>query len=369
MANEITTTKQNAVEKPEDKLSSAASKIANIYLQDLISLNTAVGVPMTEESKRCATNAIVSLVGSLGAEEVRKLPREQFLQVLQFVTINGLDVFSGQVFLDKHWNGKEKRYDIKATPQGNAYEIMTRRFGVDVKAVHQAIIVHEGEELILPQYDGLNITNMIYKPKLDCLNNKAVAVYYIIEKTDGRLEYAIATRDGVAKNLMAQILQNTLREESVNRAELMKELDGKTLDELLADPKLAQYISPTYRSPASKESMIIAKMKKNALLHYTRDLGSAAYAKVANVFEEDSNTDMVVGKNVVSEQDGDGAKAEGTKIADFAIEEPEEPTEAPAEEPKPAEVKKEEPKKAEPKEETPIEEKPKGIDVFDLEDL
>ena len=366
MANEIITTKQNAVEKPEDKLSSAASKIANIYLQDLINLNAAVGVPMTEESKRCATNAIISLVGSLGAEEVRKLPREQLIQVLQFVTINGLDVFSDQVFLDKHWNVKEKRYDIKAKPQGNAYEIMTRRFGVDVKAIHQAIIVHEGEELILPQYDGLNITNMVYKPKLDCLDNKAAVVYYIIEKTDGRLDYAIATRDGVAKNLMAQILQNTLHDESVNRAELMKELDGKTLDELLADPKLAQYISPTYRSPASKESMIITKMKKNALLHYTRDLGrSAAFEKVASVFEEDSNTDMVVGKNVVSEQDGDGAKAEGNKIADFAVKEPEEPAEAPVEETKPAEVKKEEPKK----ETTPIEEEPVGIDVFDLEGL
>lgn len=363
MANEIAT-------KPEGgKLAVAAGKIADLYLNEIANLNTAVGVPLTDEAKRCGSNVILQLCAEVGAAGVQAAPKAQLVQVLQFVTINGLDVFSGQVFLDKRKDKQGNITSIKATPMGNAYEIMTRRFGVDVKRVHPARIVHEGDEFALPQFDGLKMTNVVFKPTLKGLDGKAIAVYYIIEKTDGSLDFAVATREGVAKNLMAQILNATLRLENVNRKGLMEHLEGKSLDELLSDPTLAEYISPAYRSPATREQMIITKMKKNALLHYTRDLGvnnSEAYAKANKGIDDD---DMVIGNNVVDVQDPEAEAKPAQKIADFDVDDdgveeaktpanPEPNEEKPIQEAKEVEAHSEEPKKEE-----------KQTSIFDIDDL
>ena len=379
MANEIAKT-------TESKLATAAAKVTTYYINEVANLNEAVGVPLTEEAQRCASNVIIQLCGEIGVSEVQNLPREQLVKVLQFVTINCLDVFNGQVFLDKRKDRSGKYVSINATPMGSAYEVMTARFGVNVKRVHQARIVHEGDEFELPQFDGLNMTNVKHKPTLKGLDGKAIAVYYLIEKEDGTLDFAIATREGVGKNLMAQILNASLRDASANRGELMKRLEGKTLDELLSDEYLAKWISPAYRSPASRESMIITKMKKNALLHYTRDLGvkhTTAFEKVnANIADD---TDMVV--DTQTGETAQPAAKPTAKIQDFdvdddgVVEEPKKEveenytseeaerkeitpspveTEPKVEEPKVEEAPKPEPKKAEKRVE---------LSIFDVDDL
>lgn len=363
MANELTTQKA-----AESKLANAAAKLTDWYMSDVANLNAAVGVPLTDESKRCATNVLLKLCGEIGAEAVSKMPRDQLLQVLQFVTVNGLDAFGGQVFLDKRKDRNGNYVSVTATPMGSAYEIMTARFGVNVKTVHPARIVHEGDEFELPQFDGLKMTNVKHKLTLKGLDSKAIAVYYIIEKKDGTLDFAIATREGVARNLMAQILNATLRAD-VNRGELMAKMEGKSLDELLADKDLAPFISPAYRSPASRESMIVTKMKKNALLHYTRDLGVAnsdAFEKVnAKAFDDDS--DMVVAS--VAEDDGK-PEPKAIAIQDFEVEEAPVREAEPAKpaKPTPKEEPKEEPK-PEPREEPKPEPKTVQASVFDVDDL
>lgn len=321
MTNEVAKTNSGEPAKTgEGQLAIAANKIANIYLSDVENLNAAVGVPMNDEAKRCGVNAILKLCGDLGAAEVQKLPKEDLVQVIQFVTINGLDVFSGQVFLDKRWDKEKKSYSVKATPMGSAYEIMVKRFGVDVKTVHPAWVIHDGDKFTMPQYEGLKITPPRLEQTLKGLSGKAIAVCYPIEKKSGDAEYVISTREEVAKNLMAQILQNTLSNANISRNELMKKMANMTLDDLLSSDELAPYISPNYRSPASRESMIIAKMKKNALLHYTRDLGSKAYAAVANSVENANNQDMM-SKDVVASVDGTEEAEQGTKLNDFTADE------------------------------------------------
>ncbi len=367
MANEVTTT------KPTGSLAIAANKIANVFISDLANLNEAVGVPVNDESKRCAVNAILALCSDLGAETVQKLPKAQLVQVLQFVTLNGLDVLSGQVFLDKRFNKRTGEWSVKATPMGNAYEIMVRRFGADVASLSDAFIVHEEDVFEMPQFDGIKMTMPKLLPTLKGLDGKAIAAYYIITKKDGSYGWVCATRESVSKNLMAQILNATLREEDVNRAELMKHLEGKTLDELLSDDYLARWISPAYRSPASRESMIVGKMKKNCLLHYCRDIGTPASRKAAELAEEAEGSDMLAtnqepidftGKKPAIPQDN------SAKVNDFEVEE------SPAEV---VEPKQEEPQK--PVQEAPttkVEDKkpnpgegqgPAQGSIFDLDDL
>lgn len=378
MANEVSTT------EGKKSLMVAANRIADVYISDISNLNAAVGVPMTDETKRCAVNVILSLCGEIGAAEVAKLPKDQVVQVLQFVTVNGLDIFNGQVFLDKRKDRSGNIVSIKATPMGSAFEIMTRRFGVNVKTIHPARIVHEGDEFELPQFDGLKMTNVKLKPSLKGLDSKAIAVYYIIEKNDGTLDFAIATREGVGKNLMAQILNASLRDDSVNRGELMKHLEGKSLDEILVDPFLAKWISPAYRSPASRESMILTKMKKNALMHYTRDLGASqntAFAKV-NAAVVDDDSDMVVSYQDTSTETTKPIP-EKAKIKDFDVDDDgvvEEAPKTPKAPAKPAPKPVEEAVEVKPTEPAPapaeeVAEEPKGepvkVSIFDddIDDL
>lgn len=319
MPNEIQTTANKPAETVGEKaLKTAAGQLTNIYLNEVVSLNEAVGVNVDETSKKCATNVLLQLCNDIGAEQVQNLPKHQLIKILQFVTINQLDVFSGQVFLDKRKDKSGRYVSVNATPMGNALEIMTARFGVGVKKVHQARVVHEGDELELPQYEGLSVTPLKHKTTLKGLDGKAIAIYYIIEKDDGTLEYAISTREQVAKNLMSQIQNNALGHAEIDRGKLMSSLEGKTLDELLTDKNFSTLISPAYRSPATREQMIITKMKKNALLHYTRDLGTKnpeAYA-VANSDIEDKD-DMVV--SVQTEDDASKEPAKKTVIKDFAV--------------------------------------------------
>lgn len=380
MSNELQAKANQAVASVgETKLSTAAAKLTDFYMSDVVNLNEAVGVPVTDESKRCATNTVIQLCADIGAENVRNLPRQQILKILQFVTINQLDVFSGQVFLDKR-KGKDGSYvSVNASPMGNAYEIMTSRFGVNVKTVHPARIVHEGDELVLPQYEGLTATPLKHKMTLKGLNGKAIAIYYIIEKTDGTLDYAISTREQVANNLKAQILNSTLKNEKIDRGDLMEKLENMSLDDILCDKDLNPLISPSYRSPASREQMIITKMKKNALLHYTRDLGKKndkAYELVNSNIGDDN--DMVVSTEVEESKD----KTPTMKISDFTVEDTEvsEPkAKKPEEEAKPVEVEvadnpkpevKEAPK-SEPKPEVKEEPKaePETVSLFSVDDL
>lgn len=306
-----------ATKEQRNELTAASARATQYYLDQVSIMNANAGTPMTEESKRCGMNAIIYLCNTLGVDSLKNINQAQIIQVLQFVTLNGLDVLSGQVFIDT----RKDRYGhttLRAVPMGNAYEIMVKRFGVDVKAVHQAWVIHDGDEFHLPEYDGLKITPAKFKPTLKGMSGKAIAVCYPIEKTNGDAEYVVSTREEVARNLMAQILNATLKRSDVNRQELMSEMDGKTLDELLSDPKLAEFISPTYRSPSSRESMIVAKMKKNALLHYTRDIGGRTFQGAEGIV--DDNSDMIA-KNVVAEATDNVSQSAETpsKIKDFDV--------------------------------------------------
>ncbi len=322
MANEVA--KKEAT--TEERLRFAANKLTEVYITDITNVNSMVGVESNEASKRCAVNLIFNLCSEHGVATIQSLPREQLISMIQFVMINGLDINAGQVFLDVRKGKDGSIRTIKATPQGSAYEIMVNRWGVNVKQLHQARIVHEGDEFQLPQYEGLKVTPLIHKPTLAGLDGKAIAVYYIVEKKDGTLDYLIATREGVAKNLMAQILNAALKDrENVNREELMARMDGKSLNELLTDTSLRKYISPAYRSPSSREQMIITKMKKNALLHYTRDLGGETNMDKATktALEDADQSDMINTENVVASVEGDEAEnpsKPAPKIQNFEVE-------------------------------------------------
>ena len=137
-------------------------------------------------------------------------------------------------------------------------------------------------------------------------------------------------------------------------------LNDRKLDDLLSDPKLKEFINPTYTSGGSKESMIIRKMKNNALKLYPKEYDNSLQKDaVTSMFEEDdksikvnANPDDIIDatapvadapKDFEVDDDGVVTKpvAEDSKKEDNDIEEDaEESTTEPVEEPKPTQAEK-----------------------------
>lgn len=201
---------------------------------------------------------------------------------------------------------KEPVYSIAFKPQGAGNEKLVRKYGVGLKkdtGLHQAILIHEGDKVTMPQYEGSQITPLKIETSFENIDKKVIAVAYVAIKTDDTEDYLIATREGIKPNIVAQIRQNTLYEfkkpnsnyevDEKKRDEFYAKLDADAetmkVDELLNAYK--EYVNPTYTSGGSKEAMILRKMKNNALKLYPKEYDNT-YIKnaVEGMFEENDPT-------------------------------------------------------------------------------
>lgn len=322
--NELTT----APKKNEVALTGGLA-LQERLLSELEKANEDFGANFTAYGKTCAINCIAGIVSFCKSNniEINKIdPTLLRLQVqnVGFTELNYASIPS-EIYFDlrkttkkvKDESGKdveEETYTIAIKPQGAGNEKLVRKYGVGLKkgsGLHNAILVREGDEFIMPQFNGMEMTPPIYKPQLKNANNKVVAVVYPAEKEDGSVEYLIATRDSVKANIIAQIRQNTLykftkEEEKTNKYgttykkdvidreardkfydELNKKAENMTLDEMLADEEILKYVNPTYTSGGSKEQMIMRKMKNNALKNYPKEYDNSYITNaVKNMFEE-----------------------------------------------------------------------------------
>ena len=63
-----------------------------------------------------------------------------------------------------------------------------------------------------------------------------------------------------------------------------------TLDQLLESEALEPYISPAYKEPHSRESMIIRKMRNNVVKKYPKNFENAFLSRVFNDASEGTET-------------------------------------------------------------------------------
>ena len=322
--NEMTTT-----EKKEVALTGGLA-IQQKLLDELDKANQEFGANFTPYGKTCAINCIAGVVSFCKANGIEMTKIDPTLLRLQvqnvgFTELNYASIPS-EIYFDlrktsvkatnKETGEEETKevYTIAIKPQGAGNEKLVRKYGVGLKkgsGLHNAILIRDGDEFIMPQFNGMTMTPPIYKPQLKNANNKVVAVVYPAEKEDGSVEYLIATRDSVKANIIAQIRQNTLytfketyvgkngkEYERVNKEardkfydELNKKAEGMTLDEMLADEEILKYVNPTYTSGGSKEQMILRKMKNNALKNYPKEYDNSYITNaVKNMFEENDES-------------------------------------------------------------------------------
>ena len=325
MANEVA-----EVKKSEVVVTSKALVLQNKILAEIEKANEEFEVRFTEYGTRCAKNCLAGIItfcknNSIPFENIDQSLLKLQVQNIGYTELNYASIPSEIYFdlrkttvkyTDKE-TGEEKTkevYSIAIKPQGAGNEKLVRKYGVGLKkdtGLHNAILIREKDEFIMPQYNGIEITPPVYKPRLENANNKVVAVMYPAEKVDGSVEYLIATRDSVKANIIAQIRQNTLytfkkkytakngKEYETNDKEardkfyeeLNKKAENMTVDEMLADEEILKYVNPTYTSGGSKEQMILRKMKNNALKNYPKEYDNSVVKNaVNNMFEENDES-------------------------------------------------------------------------------
>lgn len=321
---------------------SGAQALQAKLVKEIDASNEQTGANLSEYGRRCIINAIGGLVQVTKSQKIELASIDPTLLRLQLANVGYLELnySAGEIYFDLRkqivWSkdpdpktGKKTSseiYQLAIKPQGIGNEQLTRKYGVGLKpntGLHSPWIVREGDEFEYPQFDGLKVTPPKWKMKNP--DGKVILVVYCAEKKDGTVEYLMATRESVKANIIAQIRQNMLYsdsfkkknskgEEYVSRElrdafyeELNNFAENHTVDELLAEPKYAECVNPTYTSGGSKEQMILRKMRNNALKNYPKDYGQPyVFDAVKEMYEDRDDSlnepPMITNRNTVIDQ-------------------------------------------------------------------
>lgn len=271
-------------------------------------------IKLSEYSKSCVVNAISAINNVLDTNGVswgdKQLDKSGLTQILLSVAALQLNATANprecyfqirnvsSKGLDE--NGKQTtvwKKKIEMGIEGDGYDSLVNRFGRDVKKVYPHWLVREDDDFTYPRYVGLELTPPEWQPKG---TGKVVRVVYPIQSKDGVVDYYIAERADVKKNLMAHISNNMMNEtfgvcadrykadekQKEQIAEKKREILAKAkeldLDALLDNAEFDKYISPAWKEEQSRESMIIRKMRNNIVKKIPKDFSSSFVAEIYN---------------------------------------------------------------------------------------
>lgn len=209
--------------------------------------------------------------------------------------------------------------------EGDGNDAMLRNYGENVETVYPCWLVKEGDAFEYPKHKGIEMTPPEWEEK--GLSQKVIRVVYPLKLKDGTFQYLIAEREGVKVNLFAHVRNNLMNEtfgilKGTNAkgkartrydatAEEKRQIDAKkeeiydalrkceTLEDMLACDLARPYISAAWLD--TPESMIVRKMRNNAVKKYRKDFNSMAkqsfnqldetYIAVQNDIAENANSE------------------------------------------------------------------------------
>ncbi|WP_374019044.1 hypothetical protein ABU162_04655 [Paenibacillus thiaminolyticus] len=312
--------------------STALTKVNDIFLPMIESQLTGHGINMDQYSKQCVMSAISSINTALDAKGIDwndpQLDKSNVTQTLLSVASLKLNAAASprEVFFQvrnvktKGPDGKDIwKKQIEMGIEGDGNDAILARYGRDVAKVGQFWLVREGDDFTYPQYTGFDVVPPKWIPKG---KGDVVRVVYPILKKDGTVEFHIAEREDVARNLIAHMNNNMMNETfgickdrfnataeqkkqiAVKKAEVLKKAKQLGLG-ALDDPELQQYISPAWTDYQSRESMLVRKMRNNIVKKIPKDFGNAlvemvytdtsdeSYAAVQNEIAERANGEII----------------------------------------------------------------------------
>lgn len=282
--------------------STVLTKVNDNYFPMIERQLTGNGIEMDQYSKSCVLNAISAINTALDTKGISwnddQLDRSNITQTLIQVASLRLNAAASprEVYFQvrnikiKGTDGKDVwKKQIEMGIEGDGNDAILARFGRDVKKVGQFWLVREGDDFTYPKYTGFDVVPPTWTPKG---KGDVVRIVYPIMKQDGTVEFHIAERDDVARNMIAHMNNNMMNETfgiCADRykatAEQKKQIAAKKTEILsranelglaaLSDPDLQPYISPAWTEPQSRESMLIRKMRNNVVKKIPKDFGNA----------------------------------------------------------------------------------------------
>lgn len=279
MPNEITEPKSKSLMAlQKNYISSIASGLADIIGN------------ANNYQKVCGYNILTQINVQLAKENLTfqspEVDKETINNAIKYAMVYSLNTDNREVFVIIR---KEKRGKVtKVNERGQSYEAdnwvkvvevkpqyrgtlkIVATFGRDVKKVYPEWIVREGDEFTYPMFKGIKIVPPTWVRK--DIDGKIVRVVVPIQYKDGSVDYRIAERESVAVNIKAQIKQSVMYDK--DKEVILAKIQDMTLDELLADKTLANYVNETYTG-LSKEEMLITKLVINAVKRVQLDYQSA----------------------------------------------------------------------------------------------
>lgn len=324
MANEVATQKNTTA------LSWWTSEITNMVTQDYLDC----GVEIDEYSKKCAMSAmtnIYQLVKTSGVD-IKTMDTSNLREIVGQCA--SLKLNANAVPRECYFQVRKKKIGnnyvqtIEMGIEGDGNDAILRNFGENVEMVYPVWIVKEGDTYIPPKHKGIEVTPPEWEEK--GLSETCVLVVYPVKLKDGSVIYLSADRNSVKVNLFAHVRNNLLNEtfgicESRYKAtdKQKKEIDEKkevifealrkcnTVEEMLACPEARPHIGMSWLD--TPESMIVRKMRNNAIRRFKKNYDTMAqrsmmqvdetYQQVQAEIEVNANVEEFIDMEEVAEQE------------------------------------------------------------------
>ena len=308
------------VQKVNTAVSQWTNSITNLVTKDF----ELCGVPYDDYSKQCAMSAMTSIYQLVKDSDKIK-------------DLNGLDTSNlrevvGQcasLKLNANAVPRECYFQLRTKKSGDNYvqvvemgiegdgnDALLRNYRENVDTVYPCWLVKDGDEFSYPKHKGIEMTPPEWEEMGQ--SQKVVRVVYPLKLKDGTFQYLIAERDGVKVNLFAHVRNNLMNETfgiCQNRYKASAEQLGKikakkeeifdalrkcaTVDEMLECEVAKPYISAAWLD--TPESMIVRKMRNNAIKKYRKDFNSMAKQSFNQLDETYVQTQEEIAENANSE--------------------------------------------------------------------
>ena len=324
--------------KPENRgLITKAANAEKSIVSSIINQLGGRGIQLDDYQKECCINAISAINNLLYTNGLdwgsENLDPSNYQDVIKKVGMQKLNAMASnrEVYFQLRNTkvGDKWKKMIEVGLEGDGNDAILRNFGVNVKKVFPFWEVREGDKFEYPAFKGIEITPPIWAPTG---KGKVVRVVYPIQLNDGTIEYRISEREDVKKNLVAHINNNMMNETfgicadryhataeqkakiEEKKQECKVKMSAMTLEQILDCADFLPWISPSWSDEQSRESMIVRKMRNNAIKKFPKDFGNAyvkqaydeftdeAIATTAHEIKENANQGEFIDVTDVSEE-------------------------------------------------------------------
>lgn len=278
----------------------------------------ACGVQFDEYSKQCAMSAmtnIYQLVKTSGVD-IKTMDTSNLREIVGQCA--GLKLNANAVPRECYFQLRKKKIGnnyvqtVEMGIEGDGNDAILRQWGENVDTVYPVWIVKEGDKFTYPKHKGIEVL----PPEWEQMgqSEKVDKVVYPVKLKDGTVQYLIAERQSVKVNLFAHVRNNLMNEtfgicesrykatdkqleEIKERKDIIFDALRKcdTVEDMLKCEEARPYISAAWLD--TPESMIVRKMRNNAIKKFKKNYDPMAQQSILQVDETYKNVQYEISEN------------------------------------------------------------------------